>query len=135
MENWEMKGLIILTALIFFIGCASKPGTSSATPYPTLNLPTPIPTTQEDLKREYRRKAIEQSQADMKLGGGTATLEGANEDVLKVTSSRLSDFEILQMLKESFEAFHNLGIKKLIIIDKDNKRREVDLTVMNKKGN
>lgn len=56
-----MKGLIILTALIILSSCAGKIGTSSATPYPTLDLPTPIPATQEDLKREYRRKAVEKS--------------------------------------------------------------------------
>jgi hypothetical protein len=126
-----MKIYVGFILLLFSIGCApaSNQNIQTKTPLP---LPSVAGSTPPDVKREMRRKAVEQSKIDNEKSGSTAELQGPNEDVLLFTSSRLSEFEILQQFKDSFEEFRNLGFTKLIFIDKDKKRREVDLTVLEK---
>ena len=132
-----MKKLIGLALVLICASCSNNsPNSSGNSPANNLSQPTApsaavSPTI--DTKREMRRTIVEQSKEVLEKSGGTASLEGANEELLKVSSPQLSDNEIMKLLNKDgdFNGFRNFGFEKIIIIDKNQKQREIDLTVSN----
>ena len=84
----------------------------------------------DDSKKAFRRRTVLDSRPKLEKGGTKISLIGDDEDVMKLEASRLSDFELLNILKDSFKGFRDMGFSKIIIIDKDMKEREVNLTIL-----
>ncbi len=79
---------------------------------------------------EGRQSIVEKARPQLERGGVKVTLAGENKDVMIFNSNSLSNFEMLQLLRDSLDDFRTAGFSRIELTDKSGETQTVDLTAL-----
>lgn len=91
------------------------------------NNETEAPVSTSNPLQERRQKAADRLPAEVFNSQITTSVQGEHSDILTINSNTMTEDEIQRILNVGLEGLRDIGFQSVVTIDKDGKRRVIDL--------